>query len=153
MDFSLLGFIGRSYWQVIFLPWITPGPHCEVNEGFLCTFSLFGEGSVCVCRGHLCSPLKQGGFFILLHEPEIHLPCIYCHGRFKAGKKSGLRMHSSQQQGRSGVRSAHRHTFTHLGAVQYHRCHCDFIDRPLAPAAEVSLSARAPSEWNEKRER
>lgn len=112
-------------------------------------FSLFDEGSVCVCRGHLRSPSEAGGggIFILLHETEIPLPRIYCHGRFLKQKESGLRMHSSQQQqGRSGVRSAHWHSFTHLGAVQYHRCHRDFIDRPLAPAAEVSLSVRAPPE-------
>lgn len=106
--------------------------------------------AVFVCAEVTCvPPLKQGGggIFILLHETEIPLPRIYCHGRFLKQKKSGLRMHSSQQQqGRSGVRSAHWHSFTHLGAVQYHRCHRDFIDRPLAPAAEVSLSVRAPPE-------
>lgn len=38
------------------------GTSLRGNEGFLCTFfSLFDEGSVCVCRGHLRSPSEAGG--------------------------------------------------------------------------------------------
>lgn len=51
---------------------------------------------------------------------------------------------------RGRVRSAQSLTFTHPGAVQFHSSRCVFIDRPLAPAAEVSPSARALSERNEK---
>lgn len=126
------------------------GTSLRGNEGFLCTFfSLFDEGSVCVCRGHLRSPSEAGGggFSFCFTKQKFLFHVFTVTAVFSSRKKSGLRMHSSQQQqGRSGVRSAHWHSFTHLGAVQYHRCHRDFIDRPLAPAAEVSLSVRAPPE-------
>lgn len=56
-------------------------------------FSLFDEGSVCVCRGHLRSPSEAGGggIFILLHETEIPLPRIYCHGRFLKQKEKWVK--------------------------------------------------------------
>lgn len=50
--------------------------------------------AVFVCAEVTCvPPLKQGGggIFILLHETEIPLPRIYCHGRFLKQKEKWVK--------------------------------------------------------------
>lgn len=84
---------------------------------------------VCVCQGYLRSLLQQRRFsFCSIKWQKIRteiLPCICfrvgCHGGFQPEKWAKNVFFIAA--GRSRVRSAHSHAFTHLGAVQYHQCH------------------------------
>lgn len=76
---------------------------------------------VYVCQGHLCSRIF---FSLYKSETEIPPPCVCCRVGCQSSSKNHPKNVFFIAAGRSRVRAAHSHTFTHLGAVRYHQCHC-----------------------------
>ncbi len=88
------------------------------DEGFLRSLNL-----IYLCRvGCLCVSSSSEAERDCLFPPVLFpLRCFYCHSRFQPEKWTENVLFIAA--GRSRVRSAHSHSFTLLGAAQYHRCH------------------------------
>lgn len=98
-----------------------------------------------MCQGRLCSSLKHFYFLLFKSETDI-LPCLGRHGCFQPENVLFI------AAGWSRVRSAHSHTFTHLGAVQYHRCHCVLLTDHLHQSLRsVCLRGRYVSEMRKEK--